>query len=254
MRTTETNNNIKVKKEIYMPPILADFKDINGIDYLCRSIWGDGGIYSKKFYISAIKQKLSYVYKDENEKVIGVCLASYNSKTGYVGIDILCVDQNYQGKGLGKALLKTCLENCENRKYYNFILHVATTNKKAIHLYKSNGFELTDFIKNYYSCDPPPDNDAYEMKRKKVREIKSENKEETKNKEENNRTPTYYNKSNNYHEEYKNNSNNTNNKINNYGYKRGNYISNEFDFYNQNYGYNYYGNDYLTGYNYICHW
>ena len=156
------NKNTNEQKIIKDPPLLAFFGDIFQINNLCCSFWGEEGIYSDKYYYSAFKDNLSYIYK-ENNVIIAACIARYNHKTGFVSIDILCVKKEFQSRGYGKALLEFCLDNCEKNGFKYFELHVAKTNKKAIHLYKKYKFHIVRPIKNYYSKDKPPDNDAYYM-------------------------------------------------------------------------------------------
>ena len=282
----KNKNNIKNEenKEEYKP-VLAVIDDIPQIKQLGASFWGREGIYSDKFYMNTLKQNLSYVYKEKirNRNIlIAICLVDYDETTNFVGIDLMCVNKDYQGKGFGKALLSFCINNCIEKGYIKFYLHVATTNKKAIGLYKKLGFYIAKFVANYYCNDKPPDNDAYLMKlykNKKLEEFKpkiigkSKEKEEKNEKEipmeiirvkdnensnyiekKNEKSRTNYNfykNNNNYDDdlEYKNNTN-----YNNYDYYRNNY--NYYDYKlqddryfrekNYNNGYNY--SDYRTGY------
>ena len=55
-------------------------------------------------------------------------------------IDDLIVNKRYQNKGYGKQILLWALEHIESNR---IILHVADWNKKAVSLYKKNGFEIT---------------------------------------------------------------------------------------------------------------
>lgn len=56
-------------------------------------------------------------------------------------IDDLIVAPEYQGHGIGRAILLWALEHISNEL---IILHVADWNKRAIQLYKNCGFEITD--------------------------------------------------------------------------------------------------------------
>ena len=56
-------------------------------------------------------------------------------------IDDLLVDPLYQGRGYGKQLLLWALENIHSDK---ITLHVADWNHRAVALYKSVGFEITE--------------------------------------------------------------------------------------------------------------
>ena len=58
-------------------------------------------------------------------------------------IDDLIVNRKYQGLGYGRQILLWALEHMQSEKV---ILHVAQWNQKAVSLYKSMGFEITDTI------------------------------------------------------------------------------------------------------------
>ena len=160
------NNNSNLSKEIF----LAVLDDINQLDTISQEIWGESGKYSNNFYTSAINQDLSYVYK-ENNIIIAFCLIRYDSKSNQVGIILLCVKKNYQRKGLGKTLLKYCIDNCKKKGYENFYLHVAVANIPAINLYIKLGFEGVKHLPNYYSKEKWPYNEAFLMKLEKENKI-----------------------------------------------------------------------------------
>ena len=73
-----------------------------------------------------------------NEEIIGSVALKDNE------IDDLIVNAKYQSQGYGKQILLWALENIKNEK---IILHVAEWNKKAIELYRKNGFEIINTIK-----------------------------------------------------------------------------------------------------------
>lgn len=55
-------------------------------------------------------------------------------------IDDLIVNTKYQGQGYGKQILLWALEHMNSER---IILHVADWNKRAINMYKKNGFVIT---------------------------------------------------------------------------------------------------------------
>ena len=158
VKEKDLNSNKKEYK-----PILALMDDIPQINNILISIWGKHSIYDTNYYYRVMKKNLSYVYKNDKE-VIAVCLINNIQSYKEINIDLICVKKEYQGKGLGKSLLQFCINNCINKGFYEFILHVATTNQKAIKLYKKLGFTIVNYIKNYYHLDKPPDNNAYIMR------------------------------------------------------------------------------------------
>lgn len=96
---------------------------------------------------------------------------------GYAGIGLLGnsffpeaevltigVDPQYQGRGIGYALLRTLLDEADRRGGPVF-LEVRTDNDTALTLYERNGFAQVGLRKNYYR---PSGADAYTMKREPV--------------------------------------------------------------------------------------
>ncbi len=99
------------------------------------------------------------------------------SLVGYAGIGLLGnsffpesevltigVAPEYQGRGVGYALLRTLLHEAERHGGAVF-LEVRTDNEPARKLYESNGFVTVGVRKNYYR---PSGADAYTMKREPV--------------------------------------------------------------------------------------
>ena len=156
----DNNNNKNQNTEIF----LADFSDIDQMDAISQEIWGENGKYSKDYYTSIIKQKLSYVYKEKKGEIIAFCLARYDSKSNQVLIALLCVKKTHQRKGLGKTLLQFCINDCSKKGFENFYLHVAVTNKAAISLYLKLGFKGAMYLPNYYKREKSPYNEAFLMK------------------------------------------------------------------------------------------
>lgn len=51
--------------------------------------------------------------------------------------------KSYQGDGLGKEALRAFEENLQNKGFKEIRLRVAGDNSRALHIYKSSGFEVT---------------------------------------------------------------------------------------------------------------
>ncbi|SKB15952.1 Ribosomal-protein-alanine acetyltransferase [Planktothrix sp. PCC 11201] len=65
-------------------------------------------------------------------------------------ITILAIDPEYQGKGLGQALLFQLLVSAWKRKLERATLEVKVSNQPAINLYKKFGFKEAGCRKGYY--------------------------------------------------------------------------------------------------------
>lgn len=69
----------------------------------------------------------------------------------------IAVDEGWRNKGIGKSLMNYMKELYGSNVLWH--LEVACSNKSAIHLYKSYGFEINSIIANYYG----EGKDAYRM-------------------------------------------------------------------------------------------
>lgn len=87
---------------------------------------------------------------DEKETVVGHCFCKLirhskdnvltDIKTLY--IDDLCIDRNYRGRHIGKALYNYVLNFARKEGCYNVTLNVWGFNKSAIEFYQSMGMEI----------------------------------------------------------------------------------------------------------------
>ena len=99
---------------------------------------------------SAIKKAIEYsskvrpghggfvVVASENDEIVGAVVINKTGMEEYIPENILvyiAIHKDHRGKGLGKKLMNSCLENAQG----NIALHVEKDNP-AIHLYKKMGF------------------------------------------------------------------------------------------------------------------
>lgn len=62
--------------------------------------------------------------------------------------------KEYQGLGIGKMLMNTCLEKLSKNKYDKFLVWVLKDNKKAINFYSKCGFEACGVEKEIVLGEP----------------------------------------------------------------------------------------------------
>jgi ribosomal-protein-alanine N-acetyltransferase len=96
---------------------------------------------------------LADMYGNSRYKFTGIYIR--NNLVGYIiildSVDVyevvkIAISPNYRGKKLGKKLLKYIIENLDK----NLLLEVRESNKVAINLYESLGFEKISIRKGYY--------------------------------------------------------------------------------------------------------
>ncbi len=67
----------------------------------------------------------------------------------------ICLNPRFQGKGLGKQVMRYWFEFCESSSVKQLLLEVRASNQKAKALYQQCGFQQLSVRKAYY---PLPDN------------------------------------------------------------------------------------------------
>ncbi len=80
---------------------------------------------------------------------------------GYIGVQEICseayitnvaVFYKFRNHGIGRKLLQTAVDNAKSRNCEFITLEVRESNKSAISLYESEGFETAGIRKNFYTA------------------------------------------------------------------------------------------------------
>lgn len=79
-------------------------------------------------------------------------------------VQTIAVDPEWQGRGVGRALLRALLDRADAFEAVTF-LEVRTDNEPALALYRGHGFEIVGLRRGYYQ---PSGADAYTMRRPRV--------------------------------------------------------------------------------------
>lgn len=134
----------------------ADLDDIARLEQACFSVpWSEGQV------LSEIKSEDACVICAVNDGVVcGFCIAHL------VGDDAevyqIAVDEPYRRRGIGELMLSYAMTQMEDMGALALYLEVRVSNKPAIALYESFGFERVGIRKKYYTA---PTEDAMIMKR-----------------------------------------------------------------------------------------
>lgn len=92
-------------------------------------------------YYSSIQDGSYWIAVEGEEVVGGIGIAPYVKEKGICELQKFYVHQDYQGKGIGRKLLRTALEFAE-RKYNQCYLETRHELKQANKLYEQNDFTL----------------------------------------------------------------------------------------------------------------
>jgi ribosomal-protein-alanine N-acetyltransferase len=91
--------------------------------------------------------------KEENNLLIGGYIISRHSNN-YCHILNFCIAKTFQSKGYGRQLLQKVLYSLTELQHIDYvILEVRPSNKAALHLYQSMGFEQVEVKPGYYVED-----------------------------------------------------------------------------------------------------
>lgn len=96
----------------------------------------------------------------QNKEPVGFILARHLMTE--TEILTFCILPNFRNKGLGQALVKQLIQNCQKPIF----LEVAIHNQSALNLYQQADFVITGKRKNYYDDQPGQPEDAYVMEYK----------------------------------------------------------------------------------------
>ena len=83
----------------------------------------------------------------EDDEMVGFVASDPRPAQGVGWIATIGVDPRYQGRGIGRALLRACEEQM---KFPRSKLTVRISNDKAISLYETEGYRTVDIWKRYY--------------------------------------------------------------------------------------------------------
>ena len=113
----------------------------------------------------AARPRREYVAAQDGGNLVGYAGIGLLGNTFFPESEVLTigVDPEYQGRGVGYALLRALLDEADRHGGAVF-LEVRTDNDPARTLYERNGFAVVGVRKNYYR---PSGADAYTMKRER---------------------------------------------------------------------------------------
>lgn len=96
-------------------------------------------------FLKEIKECGRAFVAEENGRVVGMCavVPGKSLRRGHSAAVAVMVDADYQGRGIGKALMKKALSEADEAlKLHRLELSVVTGNKPAVALYEKLGFKI----------------------------------------------------------------------------------------------------------------
>lgn len=127
--------------------VLADLPSIMTLDLqVSSSPWSQAAL--TRYCDTAIADSFCALVFEQAGQVIGFLI--YSRVLDEANIDNLAVDPAYQGRGLGRVLLRAALEQMRSLALARCMLEVSESNVAARALYKNNGFVIDGVRPRYY--------------------------------------------------------------------------------------------------------
>lgn len=139
MKYLVNNMKYKIKKMTILnyDNIIKFWKSIDGLN-----ITEDDCYDGLKIYLER-NPKLNYIVINDG-KIIGTIKCGHDGRRGY--LHHLAVDNNYRGKGIGKKLIKLCLDELKNQGIKKCNLFVLDTNINGLDFWKHNKWEEISYF------------------------------------------------------------------------------------------------------------
>lgn len=132
-------------------------KDLEQVSKIEQDIFSNP--WSKKSFSDSIKRNDTiYLAAKEEETVIGYCGIYCSFDEGE--ITNVAVRQEYRRLKIGQKLVEKLLEEAKTKGVTRFLLEVRESNKGAIALYQTLGFQIQGIRKGFYN---KPKEDAFVM-------------------------------------------------------------------------------------------
>ncbi len=143
----------EIEKIIPLLPRLADFEVPNGRDP--RFLWEGDADLLRQWAQGTAPNCLVKVAVSDNDDALGTAITTMREELlnhePSAHLEVLVVDPQADGQGIGKALLRETELAVRKRGAQSLSLHVFANNKRARHVYEKMGFngELIRYIKMF---------------------------------------------------------------------------------------------------------
>lgn len=124
--------------------------DADAVAELDFKSFGERDAWSREdFFSAALNKRFEFIVAEKYGKIIA-CAGAEIFSDGAAEVDSLSVDPDYRRRGIAKILFIKLINAVLKRGATVVVLEVRPSNKAAIKLYDSFGFQIVDRVKNYY--------------------------------------------------------------------------------------------------------
>ncbi|UOQ95323.1 GNAT family N-acetyltransferase [Halobacillus shinanisalinarum] len=90
-----------------------------------------------------------------NGRIVGVCLFIFPSLLS-VELKNFAIDSDYQGKGLGKLVVKKAFKLYKDKGLHDMVVGTANSSIANLAFYQKAGFRIDDIYKDFFARYPEP--------------------------------------------------------------------------------------------------
>ncbi len=105
--------------------------------------------WSREDFLAELRFGALSIVAELDGKVVGYLFARVVHDT--MDINNICVSREFRGRGIGRRLLRECLDIAQKKEVRTVFLEVRRSNRPAINLYRSFGFSYVATRRGYYS-------------------------------------------------------------------------------------------------------
>jgi len=138
---------VREKPEPTLRPMLES--DVEEVMTIEEQVYPHG--WTAGIFLDCLRVRYSCWVMEQGERIIGYGILS--AAGGEAHILNIAIDPGFQGKGLGRSFMQFMLETARHHGADTVFLEVRPTNRIALRLYDSMGFNQVGLRRGYYPSD-----------------------------------------------------------------------------------------------------
>lgn len=138
---------VREQPEPKLRPMLDS--DVDTVMVIEQQVYPHG--WTAGIFHDCLRVRYSCWVMEQGERIIGYGILS--AAAGEAHILNIAIDPGFQGKGLGRTFLQFLLETARHHGADTAFLEVRPTNRIALSLYESMGFNQVGLRREYYPSD-----------------------------------------------------------------------------------------------------
>jgi ribosomal-protein-alanine N-acetyltransferase len=142
----------------------AKHEDMDTIHYLEQKAFGADAYDMEMIMDSFLESGDMTIIAFLDDEPAGYVMAIGISEKS-ADIESICVSPDFQGKGIGKALLHVIEDTMRSHGFSESVLEVRVFNESALSMYRKEGYSITNRLENFYQGEMKGSRDAFRMRK-----------------------------------------------------------------------------------------